>query len=543
MLISLSIENFKSIGKEASISMLPGRYRSLQNHVLEGDILKTCAIFGENGSGKSTIIQALNYLRCAILGNYSKSGECLLHKDGKKHPIIMDLVMSCRINLIDRIIRDSGTSDKLGLNMISPNDHVFRYRVQINPDSSTVFDEKIWYIEGTHELLIFDSNEDDTIESTDEVSHEAFMEEDRLIDDKRKELNSLIKKMNELRLIKNEATISSGEMDLEDSIIRENFKVRINNIDAEIESTEQQYKELSIEFNDLKKHHQQIYKKWGNPNRPVIKNLLISHASHNIGVKPDYELTQSELDAQMAIRTWLLNTLEIIDTHGLVLESLDSNELRKLSTIVSKFDTGVEEILWEEIVEPMEVWSIMNETQYSIQERPRRRMVDIYDVDSSYSFSTASGIYKIENHRGINNLYQLVSRHKDGKTFPINMESDGTRRIIELASILIPTNEDHVYFVDELDYRLHPVLVKKFLDMFYQCESKGHKQIIFTTHETNLMSRDLFRLDEIWMAEQDDDGSSEYLCVADMGKKITKRLDELYLKDRILGGVPEIRDP
>ena len=257
----------------------------------------------------------------------------------------------------------------------------------------------------------------------------------------------------------------------------------------------------------------------------------------------DYEMTQSERDAQMAIRNWVLNTLEIIDTRGFVLESLDSNELRKLSSIVSKFDTGVEEILWEEVVESMEAWSIMNDARYSTHRDSGGLFVNGYNIDTSYSFSNTRGIFKIESHRGINSLFQLVTRHKDGKTFPINMESDGTRRVIELASILIPTNEDHVYFVDELDYRLHPVLVKKFLEMFYQCEGKGRKQIIFTTHETNLMSRDLFRLDEIWMAEQDDDGSSEYLCVADMGKKITKRLDELYLKDRILGGVPEIRDP
>ena len=257
MLISLSVENFKSIKNEASISLLPGRYRSLQDHVLEGDILKTCAIFGENGSGKSTIVQAMNYLRCAITKYYCESGECLLHNDGKNHPVIIDMVISCRANEIDRIIRNTDMNYcRHGPNLISPNDQVFRYRANIDPTSTTIINEKIWYIEGTHELPLFDYNKNNTIEFIDDVSNEEFMEEDHLIDCKRKELNSLIKKMNELRFIKKDAMIVSGEMDIESSIVRENYKLRINDIDAEIKSTEQYYQQLSTEFNELRKHHQ-----------------------------------------------------------------------------------------------------------------------------------------------------------------------------------------------------------------------------------------------------------------------------------------------
>ena len=137
MLISLSVENFKSIKNEASISLLPGRYRSLQDHVLEGDILKTCAIFGENGSGKSTIVQAMNYLRCAITKKYCESGECLLYNNGKNHPVIIDMVMSCRTNEIDRIIRNYEIQYvRNGLNLIPTRDQIFRYRVHIDPTST-----------------------------------------------------------------------------------------------------------------------------------------------------------------------------------------------------------------------------------------------------------------------------------------------------------------------------------------------------------------------------------------------------------------------
>lgn len=535
MLINLSVESFKSIGKETSISMVPGRSRSLQDHILDGDVLKTCAIFGENGSGKSTIVQSLNYLKDSIQRKRRESGKCLLKDNPNGTMTVIDMVIACSDDPIDRIIRSPGMtviSDGNG----PKKDHIYRYRVGIGP--SEVMSEKVWYLEGTHEHLIFDSDrEKETLTRFKELPEEEQMDCDIRASKLGSELVKRIRRMNELTAMKNKA-VSEGIINLETGIITRNYVGRFKDIDTEIETTRSEYEDIKREYNS---NEEKRYTNLRKPRRSDGK-LLIPTNSESFEIKTGPELTEVEGDAKRAIRRWIVNTLKVVDTQGYILESLDSDELRKLSTIIARFDIGIDGVIWEEITEPSEVWTIVSE--FDAESRMKTRIPGVsHVIDTSYTTSTPRGIFKVVCHDGSNSLYQLKTVHRNGDRFPLNMESDGTRRVIELASVLLPSERDHVYVIDELDYRLHPVLIKKFLKMFYACESRGRKQLIFTTHETNLMSRDMFRLDEIWLAEQDEDGSSGYYCVGDMGKRITKRLDDLYLKDRILGGVPEIRDP
>ncbi|MEX2363826.1 MAG: AAA family ATPase, partial [Balneolaceae bacterium] len=100
-------------------------------------------------------------------------------------------------------------------------------------------------------------------------------------------------------------------------------------------------------------------------------------------------------------------------------------------------------------------------------------------------------------------LLQLKAMHKDEDgelvAFDLKEESEGTRRFLNLLPILYDTqSEDRVYIVDELDRRLHPHLVRAFLELFLN-NKESRSQIIFTTHNVNLLDQDLLRLYElIW---------------------------------------------
>lgn len=134
-----------------------------------------------------------------------------------------------------------------------------------------------------------------------------------------------------------------------------------------------------------------------------------------------------------------------------------------------------------------------------------------------------------------------VHRVVNGKTvsIPLEEESDGTLKMFALYPALQDTLENGgVLFIDELNARLHPLLVRNFLITFLNpAMNPNHAQLVFTTHDSWQLSNNLLRRDEIWFTEKDKDGVSTLYSLADFvdedGIKIRK--DESYEKNYLLG--------
>ena len=99
-------------------------------------------------------------------------------------------------------------------------------------------------------------------------------------------------------------------------------------------------------------------------------------------------------------------------------------------------------------------------------------------------------------------------------------------------------NTGSVLLVDELNARLHPLLVRGFLILFLNPKTNpNHAQLVFTTHDSWQLSNNLLRRDEIWFTEKDSSGVSTLYSLADFidddGVKIRK--DESYEKNYLLG--------
>lgn len=124
-------------------------------------------------------------------------------------------------------------------------------------------------------------------------------------------------------------------------------------------------------------------------------------------------------------------------------------------------------------------------------------------------------------------------------TIPLQEESAGTLKMFALYPVLQDTLEKGgVLLVDELNARLHPLLVRAFLITFLNPETNPkHAQVIFTTHDSWQLSNNLLRRDEIWFTEKDSRGISTLYSLADFiddgGEKIRK--DENYEKNYLLG--------
>jgi AAA15 family ATPase/GTPase len=139
-----------------------------------------------------------------------------------------------------------------------------------------------------------------------------------------------------------------------------------------------------------------------------------------------------------------------------------------------------------------------------------------------------------------------VFRYEDGttKTFKLNLldESKGTANIFLLAPIIkraLMTGETVI--IDEIERSLHPLLVKHIIGYFNDPEiNNKHAQLIFNTHNLELMSLDLFRRDQIYFVDKSTkNGSSELYSLDEFSVRTEENVKKGYLLGRF-GAIPSV---
>lgn len=124
--------------------------------------------------------------------------------------------------------------------------------------------------------------------------------------------------------------------------------------------------------------------------------------------------------------------------------------------------------------------------------------------------------------------------------FPIEIESDGTRRAIAVYSFVrLAVLNDRGLLIDEFHSQLHPLLQKYILDLFYEQSDGG--QIIYTTHDTTLLDKKYMRRDQIWFTNKNEDGESSLYSLADFNVRNFDSFEKDYLSG-IYGGIPNLKD-
>ena len=224
------------------------------------------------------------------------------------------------------------------------------------------------------------------------------------------------------------------------------------------------------------------------------------------------------IDEFIRVRTWFINT-EVINfsnsLYGVLLENtlpnniFESEEVRKnLVNFINSFDDSIIDIEVEKI-----------------------SAIDENDNDN----------------------YRVFTIHKSDKEtstarISMNEESSGTKKMFSLYQTLLDALENGgVFFVDELDIKLHPLLMRNILLTFIDKEKNpNNAQLIFTTHNTIYMDMDLLRRDEIWFVEKDNGVSNLYSLddiTNEKGEKVRK--DSNYEKHYLLGNygaIPNLKN-
>ena len=142
-------------------------------------------------------------------------------------------------------------------------------------------------------------------------------------------------------------------------------------------------------------------------------------------------------------------------------------------------------------------------------------------------------------------IYQVMFKHKGSSKFlSIDEESLGTQIIFTLIPFFAEAlNSKKILIMDELDRSMHSFLVEYIVEIFNNHEiNKNGSQLIFNTHDTNLLDLNILRRDQIWFTEKDNDtGISDLYSISDFSVRKQENVGKGYMLGRY-GAVPFIKN-
>ena len=159
-------------------------------------------------------------------------------------------------------------------------------------------------------------------------------------------------------------------------------------------------------------------------------------------------------------------------------------------------------------------------------------------------YDKATSTYTAPYDKGV---IKTITATKDSQgniqeyALPLSEESDGTIRLMSKAAAIQDTLKvGGVLIVDEIENRLHPLLVQYIIEKF-QNQSNGQRaQLIFTTHSTDIMNRGMLRRDQYYFVDKDNmTGESELYSLADFSVRLEENIAKAYLLGKY-GAVPYI---
>jgi hypothetical protein len=203
-----------------------------------------------------------------------------------------------------------------------------------------------------------------------------------------------------------------------------------------------------------------------------------------------------------------------------------------VSNAIAHFSTGISEITFAHV----------DEKDVSNQILPAYRKQYQADKEKAgrgnvpYRLQIGSHLFLMGQERGVLQFSEVAFAHK-GTCFSYDEESDGTRRLLDLLSVLVTSEQGSVTVIDEIDRSLHPKLTLQFVKNYLELAKTKNIQLVVTTHESLLLNLRLLRRDEIFFVEKDKEGASVIYPFDQFQEQFDAQLEQAYLNGRY-GGVP-----
>lgn len=272
------------------------------------------------------------------------------------------------------------------------------------------------------------------------------------------------------------------------------------------------------------------------------KRKLISEAVAPNQLFFSVACTMNDADCMRAMkwfRDYVFFSRDYADIPEQLLEySNDKNMLAAISGYAKAADLGIEKMEFEfkdEVVKDFE-------SEKNIPEEIRFALTAFMQNLKENSNISEIGLQKSEvratsYHNGINK-----NGIKTSFTLDLSDESDGTRKLMSIApAIESVLNNGGIVLVDELEKELHPMLVNYIVAKFQSKTSNPNgAQLIFTTHNTELLNMELMRKDQLYFADKNrKDGASELYSIGDFSTKTADNIRKGYLAGKY-GATPDI---
>lgn len=259
-----------------------------------------------------------------------------------------------------------------------------------------------------------------------------------------------------------------------------------------------------------------------------------------------HEAMDRKLELLAPVFRWFRDQLVVLDPDAehFSLETLHDNrpDLRNyVAMMLNHADTGVNTISAERV--PLESLGLPTKTRESLISQMKE------DGAGILLRSPMGQRFSIFLNQGELVASRLVTyrNSKEGRqvAFETSEESDGTLRLFDLSPVfydLATEGGRKTYVIDELDRSMHTQLCEALLESYFAERSpETRSQLIFTTHDVELLDQKLLRRDEVWFIEHGDYGECRLQRLSDYKEvRHDKDIRRAYL-DGCFAGVPHLR--
>lgn len=220
----------------------------------------------------------------------------------------------------------------------------------------------------------------------------------------------------------------------------------------------------------------------------------------------------------------------------------NENMLKSIVSYAKEADVGIEDMTFEFCNVDLKD---MENSNTEIPNEVKMAMSKFKEILSSASNASntsnvevkAQGITAKTFHKGI---------AKDGTTnvyeLDLEDESDGTKKIMAMApAIELVLNQGGIFLVDEIEKEIHPKMVEFIVSKFQsKISNKSNAQLIFTTHNTELLDMNILRKDQILFVDKDSEtGASDMYNLREFAQPTNANIRKSYLVGKY-GAIPQI---
>ena len=261
--------------------------------------------------------------------------------------------------------------------------------------------------------------------------------------------------------------------------------------------------------------------------KTVIKQGLVRNNALLVSVAAQFndKISNELIDWFKKLKT--ISGLNESGYRGFTLSKTDDpNQKANILSLLKAADLGIQDIKLEKI-------DITNLPKDMPKELKDRIIKEVADENKELLSDILTSHKKFDSNK---KAVDIVNFSLDDD------ESSGTRKFFALTGPILDVIENgYTLIVDELDSKLHPNLVCKIVALFNSKElNKNNAQLIFNTHDTNLLNSGLFRRDQIWFTDKNKFGEAKLYSLADFKSDEVRKsesFEENYIKGKY-GAVP-----